>query len=187
MKKNKSFLNLFFLLFTLLLFLIFSCEILNKQNDPFGTSVTTSSTINVYFQQFYGSTLPSGWTTGAPGKWVISNDFYYSSSYSIRSTNYNNYSTNFVTNTLSLSFCSTYKVSFYLKISSEANYDKLKFYVNSISFYYANWSGSIDWTYYYTNLYLCNGDKLIWGYGKDVSGSSGYDAAWIDDVRIDRL
>ena len=70
-------------------------------------------------------------------------------------------------------------VSFYYKVSSENNYDKLFFYIDDTSM--GNWSGDVSWT---EASYSINPGthRLKWEYKKDVSVSSGSDCAWIDNV-----
>ncbi len=71
------------------------------------------------------------------------------------------------------------EVSFYYKVSSEANYDKLSFKVDNAE--KGNWSGEIGWTQ--ASYTLTPGThRLEWSYTKDVSVSSGSDCAWIDNV-----
>jgi len=72
-------------------------------------------------------------------------------------------------------------VSFYRKVSSELNWDYLRFYVDGHE--KAKWSGEQDWTY--ETFFIGQGTHDIsWSYRKDVSVSVGSDCAWIDDVHI---
>lgn len=71
------------------------------------------------------------------------------------------------------------ELSFYYKVSSESNYDKLHFYINNQE--KANWSGEVSWTQ--ATFTLTPGTNVLkWEYTKDVSVSSGSDCAWIDNV-----
>ena len=70
-------------------------------------------------------------------------------------------------------------VSFYYKVSSESNYDKLYFKIDGVD--KNNWSGEVSWTQ--ASYTLTPGShELKWVYGKDSSVSSGDDCAWIDNV-----
>lgn len=71
------------------------------------------------------------------------------------------------------------EVSFYYKVSSESNYDKLYFKVDGSE--RANWSGNISWTRAAFTL-TPGSHELRWEYTKDGSVSSGDDCAWIDYV-----
>lgn len=71
------------------------------------------------------------------------------------------------------------EVSFYYKVSSESNYDKLHFSIDGVE--KNNWSGEVAWA---QATYPLNPGthELRWEYTKDVSMSSGSDCAWIDNV-----
>ncbi len=71
------------------------------------------------------------------------------------------------------------EVSFYYKVSSESNYDKLHFKIDGVE--KNNWSGEVSWAQ--ASYALTPGShELRWEYSKDVSVSSGSDCAWIDNV-----
>ena len=71
------------------------------------------------------------------------------------------------------------EISFYYKVSSESNYDKLHFLIDGVE--KNNWSGDISWTQ--ASYPLTPGThELRWEYSKDVSLSTGSDCAWIDNV-----
>ena len=70
-------------------------------------------------------------------------------------------------------------VSFYYKVSSESNWDKLFFKIDGEA--KNEWSGEIGWTL--ASYALTPGThELRWEYTKDTSVSSGDDCAWIDNV-----
>jgi Zinc carboxypeptidase/Dockerin type I domain/Carboxypeptidase regulatory-like domain len=70
-------------------------------------------------------------------------------------------------------------ISFRYKVSSEANYDFLRFYIDGIQ--KGQWSGSVGWalaSYPVTSgFHTCT-----WKYSKDQSGVSGSDCGWIDFI-----
>lgn len=70
-------------------------------------------------------------------------------------------------------------ISFYYKVSSEANYDYLKFYIdNSLV---GQWAGEVSWS---KAVYpVLEGEHTFkWEYNKDVGVSDGDDCAWIDYI-----
>ena len=71
------------------------------------------------------------------------------------------------------------EMSFYYKVSSEGNYDKLYFKIDGVE--KNNWSGEISWTQASYTL-MPGSHELRWEYSKDVSFASGSDCAWIDNV-----
>lgn len=71
--------------------------------------------------------------------------------------------------------------SFDYKVSSEAGFDFLSFYIDGALV--EQWSGEIEWTTYGFNL-SSGIHTFEWRYGKDASGSVGSDTAWIDNVQL---
>ena len=70
-------------------------------------------------------------------------------------------------------------LSFYYKVSSEENYDKLIFKIDGQT--KGEWSGNISWT---RAAYPVNPGvhTYQWTYSKDYYGSSGHDCAYIDYI-----
>lgn len=70
-------------------------------------------------------------------------------------------------------------ISFYYKVSSESNYDFLRFYINNEL--KGQWSGTVNWSI--AKYAVTAGPKTFkWEYMKDNTVSSGSDRAWIDDI-----
>lgn len=70
-------------------------------------------------------------------------------------------------------------ISFYRRVSSEANYDHLKFYINNMLV--GQWSGNVPWGK--VSFPVSPGRKtFVWEYAKDPMVSSGADAAWVDMI-----
>lgn len=70
-------------------------------------------------------------------------------------------------------------ISFWRKVSSEQNYDWLRFSINGTEM--ATWSGTQDWAQF--SYPVEPGTRTFkWAYTKDNSVSSGSDCAWIDDI-----
>ncbi|PHS04123.1 MAG: hypothetical protein COA88_14230 [Kordia sp.] len=72
-------------------------------------------------------------------------------------------------------------LSFYYSVSSEANYDYLRFYIDGVQ--QDQWSGTIGYTQQ-TYALIAGTYTLRWEYSKDSSNSIGTDAAYIDDILI---
>jgi len=72
-------------------------------------------------------------------------------------------------------------LSFYYKVSSETNFDKLRFYIDGVE--QNNWSGNIPFTQV-TYPLVAGTYALQWSYTKDLSMSSWDDAAYVDDILI---
>ncbi len=72
-------------------------------------------------------------------------------------------------------------IKFYKKISSEPNFDKLKFFINNVEI--ESWSGSESWTH--EKFPVTPGYRTFkWVYQKDYSGVAGADCAWIDYIEL---
>jgi hypothetical protein len=72
------------------------------------------------------------------------------------------------------------EISFWKKVSSEQNYDFLKFYINGVL--KNQWSGTADVWSQVTYPVTAGNNIFKWEYMKDSGTSSGSDCAWIDDV-----
>jgi subtilisin family serine protease len=68
-------------------------------------------------------------------------------------------------------------LSFFYKVSSEANYDYLEFWVNGERL--DRWAGEVPWTEY-TYTAVPGSYVFEWTYDKDFSVSDGADTGWID-------
>ena len=72
-------------------------------------------------------------------------------------------------------------ISFYWKVSSEQNYDFLRFYIDGGQL--DSISGNVDWTP--RNFTVPSGTHTLkWEYSKDYSVDSGSDAGWVDYVQF---
>jgi|GEM_PF-1524012 len=72
-------------------------------------------------------------------------------------------------------------VSFFRKVSSEYNFDFLKFSIDDVE--KGSWSGEVDWTR--VSYPVTPGIHTFkWVYVKDASDSDGSDAAWIDTIQF---
>ena len=109
--------------------------------------------------------------------WTVVTENPYEGMYCAKSSSISDYESTSISITVEVGQASN--VSFYYKVSSETNYDKLHFYIDGEE--KNNWSGDVSWSYV---LYAIQAGThtLKWEYTKDVSMSSGSDCAWIDNV-----
>jgi hypothetical protein len=70
-------------------------------------------------------------------------------------------------------------ISFVCKVSSEEDYDFLRFYIDGIQM--GEWTGETDWSIV-TYPVTAGTRNFKWAYEKDDSYYSGADKAWIDDI-----
>ncbi len=146
-------------------------------------SVTPQSNV-VNFQMhesnaisFENGEFPQGWTSSGNLPWIIDNSTAWDGTYSARS--------GAITHNQSSSMVYTMEtdsegvITFYRKVSSETNYDYLRFYINDQL--QAQWSGNLDWAE--VSFPVSPGYKTFrWTYTKDGSVSTGSDKGWIDFV-----
>ncbi len=75
--------------------------------------------------------------------------------------------------------CVSGNITFYRKVSSESDFDYLKFYIDGVE--KGDWSGEEDWAE--VSFPVDEGTRTFeWTYSKNGSGSGGNDRAWIDDI-----
>ena len=119
------------------------------------------------------------WTFGGNKPWVITNIGPFEGIYSIKS--------GFITDNLYSDLLLQRNVtrpdtiSFYLKTSSEAGYDFLKFFIDDVNV--GQWSGETPWTRAAFPVSVGN-HNFKWQYIKDNGVSSGSDCGWIDWVGL---
>ncbi len=119
------------------------------------------------------------WQDGGDLPWTITNQYPYEGNYHA--------TTGAIGNNQKSEFWIQYQVmspdsiSFYKKISSEPNADKLKFYIDNTVV--AEWSGSESWT---REVFPVSPGmrKFKWVYEKNNLGTSGADKAWIDYIEL---
>ena len=68
---------------------------------------------------------------------------------------------------------------FLFQVSSESNWDKLKFYIDET--FISEWSGEIDWEEFSFSVSQGN-HEFRWIYYKDSGGDHGSDCVWIDNI-----
>ncbi|MCB5267672.1 MAG: C25 family cysteine peptidase [Candidatus Cloacimonetes bacterium] len=121
------------------------------------------------------STFP--WQNNSTIPWFVTNTDHQSGSYSVRSGDINDNGSTTLEITLEVGMDS--EIKFHAKVSSENNYDFLKFYIDDAEI--GSWSGNRPWSQY--SYPVSAGSRTFkWTYLKDVSQDSGSDAAWIDDI-----
>jgi len=112
------------------------------------------------------------WTTD----WVPSDAAWTSPDYSIQSRAIADRESSSLSITLD---CQEGRLSFYCKVSCEAEYDGLIFSIDGRL--QERWSGEQDWQY--VSFPVRGGRRTFeWEYSKDFMLSRGHDCAWLDDI-----
>ena len=111
--------------------------------------------------------------------WSIASDQVHEGSYAAKSGTITDGQTSTIQLTIDTTGFDT--ISFARKVSSEANYDFLYFYIDLVET--ASFSGEQDWQV--VEYPITDGlHTFIWEYYKDFVWDEGQDCAWIDTVRI---
>ncbi|MBI9036911.1 MAG: T9SS type A sorting domain-containing protein [Bacteroidales bacterium] len=117
------------------------------------------------------------WEFGGDADWTITSTDPYEGSYCAKSGTISHNKTSELLLTLDVSGDNT--ISFFKKVSSEADYDYLRFYIDgSLK---SEWAGEVAWSE--SSFPVPAGQHIFkWEYFKDNYVSSGQDCAWIDFV-----
>lgn len=127
-----------------------------------------------------GGAIPVGWIqpSGSNAAWVGTNDAAYAGTLSLKSRLIGHNQKSEISYTANFS---AGNVSFAGKVSSEANFDFLEFYIDGVL--KGSWSG--EWGWSVVSFPISAGTHtLLWRYVKDGSLIEGSDAAWIDSVLL---
>ena len=118
-----------------------------------------------------------GWQNTSPTPWTITTITPYNGNYCAKSGAIGNNTSTSLRITDTASVADT--ISFYYKVSSEQNYDKLTFKIDGQK--KDEWSGSVGWT---RAAYPVSAGPhtYTWTYSKDYFGTSGSDCAYIDVI-----
>ena len=111
--------------------------------------------------------------------WLIDDVEVYSGAYSTKSADIND--SQYSEMMLTYEFGANASLSFYRKVSSEANYDYLYLYVGWDVI--EKWSGELGWAKYSCDIEPGE-HSISWYYEKDNAISNGSDCAWIDNILL---
>lgn len=117
------------------------------------------------------------WTFGGNAPWTITSVNPYEGIYSAKSGIItHNQTTDLI---VQLYVSDAGNISFFRRVSSEANYDYLRFFIDGVQ--QAQWAGNVAWGE--VSFPVPTGlHTFMWRYSKDGSVSSGSDCAWIDYI-----
>ena len=119
------------------------------------------------------------WESLGSAQWFVDNSTANMGTYSARSGTISH--TNLTTLQLEVNVSTDGEISFYKKTSTEADKDKLTFYIDNNTM--GEWSGEVDWSRESFPV-EAGTHRFRWIYMKNGSGSYGEDCCWIDDVQF---
>jgi hypothetical protein len=122
------------------------------------------------------------WEFQGNADWQVTSEEAYEGTYSAKSGNIGNW--NYTSMVVELEVLEDGEISFWKKISSEEDGDKLKFMIDNVQ--RGVWSGEHDWTQESFSI-DAGSHRFEWKYYKNSSVSSGSDCAWIDYILFPAL
>ena len=163
------------------------------ENTPMGTAVdlqldlTTGAysfsdhyyfSIGIVMEDFETGDLTAfEWNTGGNAPWFVTDEDPYDGAYCARSGDINDSQHSDLT--ITLETMGDGEISFFRKVSSEANYDYLEFYIDGTRL--GRWSGEQSWENF--SFPVNEGNHILkWTYVKDMSVSDGSDCGWLDNI-----
>ena len=139
-----------------------------------GTYVLTYQAI---IEDFESGVFSSDWSFSTPGAWSIVNGGAKGAKCA-KSMNGGMANSSYSA-TLTVEVAAAGNMTFMYKVSSEANYDKLHYYMDGVE--KQVWSGVVDWTQY-TQAVTVGTHTFKWEYTKDGTVNSNDDCGYIDDI-----
>ncbi len=126
-----------------------------------------------------GTMTQFDWETGGTAPWFITDQNPYEGVYSAQSGDIDDDQQSWISLQYDVYVDDT--ISFWLKVSSESNFDYLRFYIDGSEI--DSWAGEVSWQQ--VNFLVSAGTHTFkWEYDKDYSVSSGLDAALIDFIEF---
>lgn len=154
---------------------IFNCEV---SSAPYTTEKDAALNIGLVTEDFEtGDFTKFNWESGGNEDWIIISDNPFEGTFSARSGTIGNSSTSELLITMDVMLDG--EISFVKKVSSEEDYDYLRFYIdNDLQ---DEWAGEEEWSEVSYNV--SSGEHTFkWSYEKDVYVSGGSDCAWLDNI-----
>ncbi|MDP2172552.1 MAG: C25 family cysteine peptidase [Candidatus Cloacimonadaceae bacterium] len=152
----------------------------NATAGAYTASKTENTAIGLIIEDFESGNFNSfPWTFSGNLPWTITGTGAYAGIYAAKSGTITHSQTSSMQTTRVLAASGT--LTFWYKVTSEAGYDYLKFYVDGAIQNTPGWAGTIGWTQ--ASYTLAAGTRVLrWEYMKDGSVSTGDDCAWIDNI-----
>jgi hypothetical protein len=146
-------------------------------SGEYSMSYNFNQVIGQVMENFDNGNMTTYPWTFSGGDWTLDTTTYHSPNASAKSASIGNSAS--TTMSVIMQVPASGAIVFWKKVSSEANYDYLKFYINNVQ--QNQWSGIIDWS---EESFTVNPGQAIfkWEYMKDYTVAGGSDCAWVDDI-----
>lgn len=146
--------------------------------DNYALTDSFSLPVGLFCEDFESGDFSSfPWVMGGNAPWTITQNDVYEGSFCAKSGDIGDQQTSDIS--VSLDVIGDGAISFFYKVSSEANFDYLRFYIDGVL--QDQWSGNVDWTEA-TYSVASGSHTFLWRYRKDQSVSEGSDCAWLDNI-----
>jgi len=134
--------------------------------------------VGLIFEDFEsGDFTAFDWEMEGDADWTITTSEVYEGTYAAKSGAIDDQSTSELVITMDVAVDD--QISFYKKVSSEADYDYLRFFIDNIEM--GSWAGEVGWEI--STFDVSEGTHIFkWVYEKDYSVNSGDDCAWLDYI-----
>jgi len=150
----------------------------NMSSGLYSASQDISMSIGLIIEDFESGDFQSfPWEFGGNADWTIDGGSVFEGDYGAKSGDIGDNSTS--TLIISADVSTDDEISFSYRVSSESNYDYLRFYIDGTL--KDEWSGEVPWSQ--ASFDVTSGNHTFkWEYYKDYSVSNGSDCAWIDYI-----
>lgn len=147
-------------------------------SGSYSTEAAFFLTVGLMVEDFEtGNFSAFNWQNSGDANWTVSTQSPYEGTYSAKSGAIDDNETSGLF--ISMNVTTNDEISFFRKVSSEDNYDFLKFYIDNTL--QDEWSGEVNWSE--VSYPVSSGNHTFkWIYEKDVSVASGSDCAFVDYI-----
>ena len=150
----------------------------NSNSNAFNYAFDMNFMVGLIFEDFEtGDFSQYEWEMSGDADWTVVSGGAYEGAYSAKSGEIGDNSSTVLE--ISLEVLQDGEISFFRKVSSEATYDFLRFYIDGSM--QAEWSGEMGWEE--VSYSVTAGNHVFeWKYEKDQTVANGSDCGWIDFV-----
>jgi len=148
------------------------------ESAPYSASTILAMSVGLVVEDFEsGGFTNNEWGFSGNADWIIDDSDPYEGVYCSKSGSIGDSQTSVLFVTLEVT--NDDQISFFRKVSSEPNYDYLRFYIDNVQ--QDEWAGEVGWGEV-SYLVTAGLHTFKWAYEKDTYVSTGADCGWIDYV-----
>ncbi len=153
---------------------------LTTLSDPYDATLNFTLNIGLVIEDWESGDFNTyNWQHSGEQDWTITSSDVYEGSYAAKSGIVGHNEASELS--INVNVLANDTISFYRKVSSEANYDFFEFYIDGQII--DQWAGEVPWAIVKYPVTAGN-HSFKWRYMKDVMVSSGSDCAWLDYIEF---